>query len=222
LISSPGSQIADGSELLAGRDTNEDHQKRQTMRRGGWVLGVWATLLACGGSSNSSDVSAFQQNVAAATQALDSYQAASGTMMNAGDCTAAVNGYGSHMQGDLDRMMSGSGAMDDAMRSMGPASRADVTCGVQEMNGELQHHLQLACHESDMVQNRDEATRHVAAMANGLLHMQMRAAEVSAGPGQIGPGMMNGGWRMWDGGTMSLDDHPIGCPGGPMMDGGMP
>jgi len=192
------------------------------MRSRGSILVVWATLSACGAGSSSTDVSAFQQNVTAATQALDSYQAATGTMMTAGDCTTAVSAYASPMQSDLDRMMSGSGAMDDLMRSMGPASRADVTCGVQGMNAELQHHLQVACHESDMVQDRGEAARHVAAMAYGLQHMQMRAAEVSAGSGQMGPGMMNGGWRMWDGGTMSLDDHPIGCHGGPMMDGGSP
>ena len=48
--------------------------------------------------------------------------------------------------------------------------------------------------------------------------MQMRAAEMSAG---MGPGMMDGGWRMWDGGMMDPDDHPMGCPGGPMMDGGV-
>jgi hypothetical protein len=192
------------------------------MRRRGWTLVVSAALSGCGGGSSSTDVSAFQQNVAAATQALNSYQAATGTMMTPGDCTTAVNGYGSPMQGDLDRMISGSAAMDDLMRSLGPASRADVTCGLQGMNDELQHHLQVACHESGMVQNRDEASRHIAAMAYGLQHMQMRGAELSAGPGQMGPGMMNGGWRMWDGGTMSLDDHPLGCPGGPMMDGGMP
>lgn len=55
-------------------------------------------------------------------------------------------------------------------------------------------------------------------MANGLQHMQLRAAEVSAG---IAPGMMDGGWRMADGGMMGPDDHPIGCPESPMMDGGI-
>lgn len=190
----------------------------------GHVLFVWVVLSGCGGTSvttSSSDVSAFQQNVAAAAQALDSYQAATGTMMTAADCTAAVNGYAGPMQGDLNRMMSGSGAMDDYMRGMGQASRADVSCGVQGMDGEMQYHLQVACHEADMAQNHDEAARHIEAMANGLQHMQMRAAEVSAGIGQMGPGMMDGGWRTWDGGMMSQDDHPMGCPGGPIMDGGM-
>ena len=187
------------------------------------VLVGCAVVLGCGGSSVTSNpgVSAFPRDVAAAAQALDSYQAATGTMMTAGDCTAAVNGYAGPMQGDLDRMMSGSGAMDDQMRSMGQASRADVTCGVQGMDDELQHHLQVACHDSNMAHNRDEASRHIAAIANGLQHMQMRAVEVSVGIGQMGPGMMDGGWRTWDGGMMSPDDHPMGCPGGPMMDGGM-
>ena len=159
---------------------------------GDGILVAWVVLSGCGGASvvsSSSDVSAFQQEVSAATQALDSYRGATATMMTAGDCSAAVNRYASAMQGDLDSMMSGSGALDDHMRSMGQASHADVTCGVEGMHDELQHHLQAACHEDDMAHDREEAGRHIAAMANGLQHMQMRAAEVRAGMGQMGPGI---------------------------------
>jgi hypothetical protein len=195
------------------------------MSSSGRVLVACVVLSGCGGAgvaNGSSDLSAFQQEITAAAQALDSYQGATGTMMSATDCSAAVNGYADPMRGDLDRMMDGSGGMDDDMRSMSQASHADVTCGVQGMHDELGHHLQVACHEADMVHNREEAARHIAAMANGLHHMQMRAAEISAGMGQMGPGMVDGGWRMWDGGMMSPDDHPMGCSGGPVMDGGMP
>jgi hypothetical protein len=185
------------------------------------VLLAWAILSGCGGASvsGSSDVTAFQQDVASATQALDGYQAATRTMSTAADCSAAVNGYGTPMQGDLDHMMSVSSSMDDQMRSMGQPSRADVGCGVQGMDDELRRHLQVACHEADMEHNLEEAARHIAAMGNGLQHMQMRAVEMSARG--MGPGMMDGGWRMWDGGMMDPDDHPMGCPGGKMMDGGM-
>ena len=189
------------------------------------VLLAWLVLSGCGGASvsGSSDATVFQQGVAAAIQALDSYQAATDTMSTAAGCGTAVSGYGAPMQGDLDRMRSRSGSMDDQMRGMGQPSRADVTCGLQGMDDELQHHLKVACHEADMDHNREEAARHVAAMGTALQHMQMRAAEASAAMGQgMGPGMMvDGGWRMWDGGTMHPDDHPMGCPGGPMSDGGM-
>jgi hypothetical protein len=184
------------------------------------VLLVWAVLTGCGGTSisSSSDLTAFQQDVAAATQTLGAYQAGTRTMSTPADCSGVVNGYGAGMQGDLDHMMSMSGAMDDRLRSMGQPSRADVGCGVQGMDDELRHHLQVACHEADMEHNREEATRHIAAMGNALQHMQMRGAEVSTG---MGPGMMDGGWRMSDGGMLGPDDHPMGCPGGSMMDGGM-
>ncbi len=185
------------------------------------VLLASMVLAGCGGASviGSSDLAAFQQEVASATQALGGYQAATRTMSTAADCTAAVNGYGTPMQGDLDQMMSVSSSMDDHVRSMGQPSRADVGCGVQGMDDELRRHLQVACHEADMDHNREEAALHIGAMANALQHMQMRAAELSAQG--MGPGMMDGGWRMWDGGMMDPDDHPMGCPGGPMMDGGM-
>ncbi len=174
----------------------------------------------------SSDLTAFQQDVAAATQALDGYQAVTRTMATAADCSAAVNGYGTTMRDDLGRLSSMSGSMDDQMRSMGQQSRADVGCGVQGMQDELQRHLQVACHEADMEHNRAEAAEHVAAMGNALQHMDMRATEVAAGTGHamgggMGPGMMDGGWwQLPDGGHMDPDDHPMGCPGGPMMDGG--
>ena len=182
-----------------------------------WLACV--ALAGCGGASTSSSgaVTAFEQNLAAATQALTSYQVATRNMATAADCSAAVNAYGTPMQGDLDHMMSTSGSMDDQMRSMGQTSRADVGCGVQAMHDELGRHLQVACHGVDMANDRDEAARHIAAMANGLQHMQMRSAELSSG---MGPGMMDAGWRMPDGGMMDPDDHPMGCPGGPMMDGG--
>jgi len=188
------------------------------------VLVACVALVACGpGGSNSGDVSAFEQQVLAATAALDSYQAATQAMSTPGDCGAAVNGYASPMRDDLGHLMSTSGAMDGQMRSMGEPARADVTCGLQGMDDELRQHLQVACHASDMAENRAEAARHVAAMADGLQHMQMRAAEVSAGMGHgMGPGMMDGGWRTFDGGMMDPDDHPMGCPGGASPDGGMP
>jgi hypothetical protein len=173
-------------------------------------------------------VSAFEQQVAAATFALNSYQTTTQTMTTAADCGAAVNGYATPMQNHLGQLMSTSGSMDDQMRSMGEPSRADVTCGLQGMDDELRQHLQVACRAGEMAQNRAEAARHVAAMANDLQHMQMRAAEASVGMGHgMGPGMMDGGWRMSDGGMMDPDDHPMGCPGGPsagagMMDGGYP
>lgn len=172
--------------------------------------------------NGSSDVTAFQQDIAAATQALDSYRAATHTMSTAADCGAATNRYGTPMGGELDRMMSVSGSMDDMMRSMGQPTRADVTCGLQGMDDELRHHLQVACHEEDLEHNREEAARHIAVMSNGLQHMQMRAGEASEDSGHhgMGPGMMDGGWRMPDGGMMDPDHHPAGCPGGPMMDGG--
>jgi hypothetical protein len=188
------------------------------------VLAACVALSGCGSSvSTSPDVSTFEQQLAAATAALSSYQAATQTMSTAAICGAAVNGYAGPMQDDLGHMMSTSGAMDDHMRSMGEPARADVTCGLQGMDDELRQHLQVACHSGDMAQNRAEAARHVAAMANSLQHMQMRAAEVSAGTGHgMGPGMMDGGWRMPDGGVMDPDDHPMGCLGGPSFDGGMP
>jgi hypothetical protein len=188
------------------------------------VLLAWLVLSGCGGASvsGSSDATVFQQGVAAAIQALDSYQAATDTMSTAAGCGTAVSGYGAPMQSDLDHMMSRSAAMDDQMRGMGQPSRADVTCGLQGMDDELRHHLQVACHAADMDHNREEAARHVAAMGTALQHMQMRAAEVSAGTGHgPGSGMMDGGSRMWDGGMMDPDHHPMGCPGGPMMDGGV-
>jgi hypothetical protein len=184
------------------------------------VLAVLAVLAGCGASAPSSlDTDSFSQDVAAATQALGVYQSATQSMNTAADCSSAVNGYGTPMQGDLDHMMSVSGSMDDQIRSMGQPSRSDVGCGVQGMDDELGHHLQVACHDADMDHDRQEAARHVAAMGNALRHMQMRVAEVSAQT--MVPGMMDGGWRMWDGGTMDPDDHPMGCPGGPRMDGGM-
>jgi hypothetical protein len=125
------------------------------------------------------------------------------------------------MQGDLDHMMPTAGSMDDHMRSMGEPSRADVTCGLSGMDDELRQHLQVACHDGDMARNRTEAARHVASMTEGLQHMQMRAAEVSAAIGHgMGPGMMDGGWWRSDGGMMEPEDHPRGCPGGPALDGG--
>ena len=187
------------------------------------LLLAGVAFAGCGGTSvGPSEVSAFQKDVAAATQALGAYQAATRTMSTPADCSTAVSGYGTPMQGDLGRMRSMSGSMDDQMRSMGQTSRADVGCGVQGMDDELRRHLQVACHEAEMEHNRDEAARHIAVMANGLQHMQMRAAEVSAGTGHgLGSGTMDGGSRMWDGGMMDPDDHPMGCPGGPMMDGGV-
>ena len=190
------------------------------MMDGRRVLLACVALAGCGGTSvgSSSDVTAFEQDVAAATQALDGYQAATRTMSTASDCNAAVSGYRAPMQSDLNHMMSRSAAMDDHVRSMGQPSRADVGCGLQGLDDELRRHLQVACHEPEMEHNREEAARHIAAMASGLQHMQMRAAEVS---GWMGSGMMDGGWRMQDGGVMDPDDHPMGCPGGPMIDGGM-
>jgi hypothetical protein len=181
-----------------------------------WLLLTWVILAGCGGTNGggASDVTAFQQELASATQALGTYQAATRTMSTAADCSAAVNGYGTPMQADLDHMTSVSGSMDDRMRSMGQPSRADVGCGLQGMDDELRRHLQVACHDAQMAQNRDEAAQHVAAMGNALQHMQMRAAEVS-------DGRMDGAWRMGDGGMMEPDDHLMGCPGGPMIDGGM-
>lgn len=188
------------------------------------VLAACVALSGCGSSVwSSGEVSVFEQDVLTATAALDSYQAATQAMSTPGDCGAAVNGYASRMQDDLGHLMSTSGSMDDQMRSMGEPARADVTCGLQGMDDELRLHLQAACRAADMAQNRAEAARHVAAMADGLQHMQMRAGEVSAGMGHgMGPGMMDGGWRTFDGGMMSPDDHPMGCPGGPSPDGGMP
>ena len=189
------------------------------------VLAACVALSGCGSSVSSSDVTAFEQQVTAATAALGSYQAATQAMVTTADCGASVNGYASPMQDNLGQMMSTSGAMDDRMRSMGEPARADVTCGLQGMDDELRQHLQVACHGSDMAENRAEAARHVAAMTDGLQHMQMRAAEVSAGMGQghgMGPGTMDGGWPTFDGGVMEPDDHPMGCPGGPSPDGGMP
>lgn len=188
------------------------------------VLLACVALAGCGGTSvgSSSDVTAFEQDVAAATQALDVYQGATRVMSTASDCNAAVGGYRAPMQSDLDHMMSRSAAMDDHMRSTGQPSRADVGCGLQGLDDELRRHLQVACQEAEMEHNREEAARHIAVMANGLQHMQMRAAEVSAGAGHgPGSGTMDGGSRMWDGGIMDPDHHPMGCPGGPMMDGGV-
>ena len=186
----------------------------------GRALVVTVLLAGCGRASvSSSDVDAFQHDVTAALQALDTYQAATHTMSSAADCTTAVNGYANPMQGELDHMMSLSGTMDESMRSMGRSSRADVTCGLQGMADELRHHLREACHETDMEHNREEAARHITVMASGLEHMQMRAAEVSVETGHRG--MTDGGWRMRDGGMMGGDDHPAGCPGGPMTDGGV-
>ena len=185
----------------------------------GRVVAACVVLAGCGSSpASTADTTAFAQQVTAATAALDTYQAATRTMSTATDCSAAVDGYGTPMQGDLDHMMSVSSAMDDHMRSMGQPSRADIGCGIQGMDDELRRHLQVACHEADMEHNREEAAHHIAAMGTALQHMQMRTAEASAG---MGAGMMDGGWRMWDGGMMDPDDHPMGCPGGPMMDGGM-
>ena len=180
------------------------------------LLLTWVVLAGCGGTNggSASDVTAFQQGVAAATQALGTYQAATRSMSSGADCSAAVNAYGTPMQADLDHMTSVSGSMDDHVRSMGQPSQADVGCGVQGMDDELRRHLQVACHDAEMGDNRDEAAQHVAAMGKALQHMQMRAAEVSEG-------RMDGGWRMGDGGMMEPDDHPMGCPGGPMSDGGM-
>ena len=90
------------------------------------------------------------------------------------------------------------------MRSMGQPTRADVTCGLQGMDDEVRHHLQAACHEEDMEHDRQEAARHIAAMSNGLQHMQMRAGEVSEDSGHHGMGP----------GTMDPDHHPAGCPAG--------
>jgi hypothetical protein len=177
------------------------------------LLLTWVALAGCGGTNGGSDVTAFQQDVTAATQALGTYQAATRTMSTTTDCSAAVNAYGTPMQAELDHMTSVSGSMDDHMRSMGQPSRADVGCGVQGMDHELRRHLQVACHDAEMGHNRDEAAQHVAAMGNALRHMQMRAAEAS-------DGRIDAGWRMGDGGMMEPDDHPMGCPGGPMIDGG--
>ncbi len=188
------------------------------------VLVACVALAGCGSSiSTSPDVNAFEQQVAAASAALNSYQTTTQGMTTAADCDAAVNGYAGPMTDDLGHMMSTSGTMDDRMRSMGEPGRADVTCGLQGMDDELRQHLQVACQAGGMAQNRAEAARHIAAMANGLQHMQMRTAEVSAGTSHgMGPGMMDGGWRMSDGGMMDPDDHPMGCPGGPSPGGGMP
>lgn len=188
------------------------------------VVAACVVVAGCGSSPGSSaDTTAFAQRVAAATAALDAYRAATQGMSTGAGCTTAVNGYAGPMRGDLDQMMSGASAMDDQMRSMGTPSRADVTCGVQGMDDELRRHLQIACQAGDLAQNRAEAAYHVALMAGGLQHMQLRAADVSAENGHgLGPGMMDGGWRMSDGGMMDPDDHPMGCPGGPSLDGGMP
>ena len=180
-------------------------------------------LAGCGSSpGTSADPAVFAQQAVTATATLAAYQTATQGMSTPSECAAAVNGYGGSMRGDIDQMKSGASAMDDQMRHMGDASRADVVCGMQGMEDELRQHLQVACSSGDMGQNRAEAARHVAAMADGLQHMQMRAAEVSAGTGHTGPGMIDGGWRMFDGGMMGADDHPMGCPGGPSLDGGMP
>lgn len=181
------------------------------------VLAALVILSGCGSSDTSSpDVNAFAQEVSSASAALDSYQAATRTMTTAADCGAAVSAYGTPMQNHLNSMQGTAGPMDEQMRNRGEPSHADLACGVNAMDNELRHHLQNACRAGDMGPNHTEAGHHVAAMADGLQHLQMRIAEMN------GMGPADGGFQYHDGGVMGWDDHPAGCGGTGSHDGGMP
>jgi len=182
------------------------------------VLVALVILSGCGSSDTSSpDVNAFAQEVSSASAALDSYQAATRTMTTAADCGAAVGAYGTPMQNHLNSMQGAAGPMDQQMRNRGEPSHADLACGVNAMDNELRHHLQVACRAADMGANRTEAGRHVAVMADGLHYLQMRIAEMN-----LGMGPYDGGFYLQDGGVMGWDDHPAGCGGMAAPDGGMP
>jgi hypothetical protein len=205
-------------------------------------------LAGCGTSSTGAeggplDVATYDRLAVSATSTLESYRSATASMSTGARCSSAVGAYGPAMRGDLDQMRGMAGAMDTQMRNMGQPSAADMECGMGVMEGELQRHLGVACTSVDMAANRAEAAQHFAVMEPALEHMQMRTAEMTAmmnssggmmGQG-MGPGMMDGGWRMPDGGMMSWNHQIPGCgeadggsglmtDGGwaPMMDGGMP
>lgn len=166
-----------------------------------------AALAACGGGSSSTlspaTVAAYQRSTLSASTAVTTYQSATQTMTTPSQCQAAVQQYASAMTAAIQQMQQHAQEMDDHMRSMGQPGAADVTCGADVMEAQLQDHLAHACGSGDLNQDRTLAQQHSQTMAQDADHLQMRAAGMAAMAG--GDGATAGAGMMGDGGMMGTD-----------------
>lgn len=214
------------------------------------LAGVVAAMAACGGSSdtsNTQDVQSFDTAGQDISAKVATYRAQAATMADMAACTAAENTFDGQVRPMVERMKQMSGAMDDRMRSMNGSDDADMGCGSDAMQAELDRHRAAACASSDMAMNRAEASQHADMMDELVTHQRGRAAELASMMGTGGNGSMmgghmtDGGWIMdgggvvvmcsraadggylMDGGTMDAGPMPDAgmTDGGPMMDGGM-
>ena len=112
--------------------------------------------------------------------------------------------YDAQVRPMVDRMRSMSGAMDQQMGRMGRAEDGDMSCGVDAMGAELDHHDAVACTSTAMSANHAEATRHAAAMTGWADHQHARADEMG---GMMGDGERHDGSG---GGTTTVACHRNG------------
>ncbi len=106
---------------------------------------------------------------------------------------------------------------------------ADMGCGAEAMQVELERHRVAACASGDMAANRAEASRHAAMMDELVTHQRGRADELASMMGgngnMMGGHRTDGGWTLNGGGVVVMcsraADGGYLMDGGPMMDGGI-
>jgi hypothetical protein len=198
------------------------------------LAGVVAAMAACGGSSNTSntqDVQSFDTTGQDISAKVATYRAQAATILDMAACTAAENDFDGQVRPMVERMKQMSGAMDDRMRSMNGSDDADMGCGSDAMQAELDRHRAVACASSDMATNRAEASQHADMMDELVTHQRGRAAELASMMGMGGNGSMmgghmtDGGWIMNGGGVVVMcsraADGGYLMDAGPMPDAGM-
>ncbi len=163
------------------------------------TTGVLAAMVvvAAGCGSDTQHVSqADVQGYATLSQQISStassYGTAAGATVDPSSCLSTHGSYDAQVRPMVDRMRSMSGAMDQQMDMMGRAADGDMSCGVDAMGAELDHHDAVACTSTAMSANHAEATRHAAAMTGWADHQHARADEMGGMMG-MGSGMMGGG-----------------------------
>lgn len=85
-------------------------------------------------------------------------------MTDTAACIAAESIYDGQVRPMVEPMKQMSGAMDDRLQSRNGRDDADLGCGSEAMQVELDRHRVAACASSDMAANRAEAPRHAAMM----------------------------------------------------------
>lgn len=156
-----------------------------------------------GGQGGQVDVQAYGALAQQISSAASTYGAAANATIDATACTSTHAAYASQVRPMVGRMGGMSGGMDEQMGMMGRTRDADMSCGVEAMVAELDHHDAVACTSTVMAANHAEATRHATAMTAWAGHQHARADEMGGMMG-TGGGMMGGG------GTTTVACHRSG------------